>query len=238
MVKPTALLCAIGLTLALPVLAQVKKVESTTAEASTMERAQRQASNPLRAILEASRFQRKPADRDPPADDAVRRSAAPRSEVALVVTTAAAPASVLPAATREPAAAGTAVLAPMSGSPVATVAALDSIDAMATPTALSVAEGLLAVPPAGPAGADARPRIVKRVEPALPAGLIVTLPRGIEVIAELQLRRDGSVASVTLLPPAPRALQRHVTEALEQWRYEPMAEDRLHRVQLLFDIPP
>jgi hypothetical protein len=55
-----------------------------------------------------------------------------------------------------------------------------------------------------------------------------------EVTADLSLRTDGSVAAVTLGTSTPRAAARYLTAAFEQWRFAPLPEARVHRVQLVF----
>ena len=84
----------------------------------------------------------------------------------------------------------------------------------------------------------AKPRMLTMVTPDIPARVRMQAGRIGEVLVELNLRRDGSVAAATVLPPASRLIQRYVVEALEKWRYEPMAQDAVHRVQLVFDDEP
>ena len=61
----------------------------------------------------------------------------------------------------------------------------------------------------------------------------------LETVAKLSdkisLRTDGTVAGVELVSTTPRLLQRYITDALAQWRFAPLPEERLHRVQLVFD---
>ena len=56
-----------------------------------------------------------------------------------------------------------------------------------------------------------------------------------EVFADLQLRPDGTVSEVKLLPPVPRGWQSYIVSALERWRFEPLPASRVHRVQLVFE---
>ena len=78
------------------------------------------------------------------------------------------------------------------------------------------------------------PKLVTMLEPEIPPRLLIEGPRVTEIVADLSLRADGTVASVALLPGVPRAWQRYVVSALERWRFEPLPAARLHRVQLVF----
>ena len=83
-----------------------------------------------------------------------------------------------------------------------------------------------------------KPRMLNMVSPDIPARVLQQAGRIGEVLVDLALRRDGSVASVTVLPPASRLIQRYVVQALEKWVYEPMAQETVHRVQLVFNDEP
>jgi predicted P-loop ATPase/GTPase len=88
--------------------------------------------------------------------------------------------------------------------------------------------------PAAPV-VQVKPQIVSMVEPVIPVRVQDDVGRIGEVSVDLTIRADGSVAAVTVLPPAPRQIQRFVVAALEQWRYEPLPAERVHRVQLVFN---
>ena len=79
------------------------------------------------------------------------------------------------------------------------------------------------------------PKIVSMVEPVVTPALLDGVRRDTGVTAELTIRADGTVAHVNVLPPASRQLVRAMVAALEQWRFEPLAGERLHRVQLVFN---
>ena len=102
-------------------------------------------------------------------------------------------------------------------------------------TAVSDAPAISAVAPAATAAAlGIRPKLMTMIEPEIPPRLLSDSPRAVEIFADLALRPDGTVGSVTLLPGVPRAWQRYVTAALERWRFEPLPAGRVHRVQLIF----
>jgi hypothetical protein len=53
-------------------------------------------------------------------------------------------------------------------------------------------------------------------------------------MADLTILADGSVSQVKLATALPRALQRPIISAIEQWRFEPSQAQRTHRVQMVF----
>jgi hypothetical protein len=181
-----------------------------------MERAQRMADNPMRAILEAAKIRRRPGEGEADAA-AARDEAATRNAVA---PAAAAPDPVLSAAQLAPAA--TLAVAPLkAAAPFAGLA----------PVAQPLPE-MAALPPAAP------PKLLSMVEPAVPSRVMDQGPHVTEVLADLSLRADGSVADVVLLTQVPRTWRRYLIEALQQWRYEALTAPHTHRVQLVFDKQP
>lgn len=205
---------------------QATKAEGSESDAA-MERAKRAAAGPLKAIQQAARINRRRGEPEP-AVVAVAASAvtpAPATPAA-TATRAAEPAAalVLDVGARVPAAAPVVESAAISAEPLAPASAA------ALPSTGTVAQPLLDTPPVPP-------KLREMVEPAIPPALLSQVSRGAEVEAELSLRADGSVAAVTLLPPVPRGWQRHIVTALELWRYEAMAEARVHRVRLVFGSP-
>lgn len=196
---------------------------------AAMERAKRAAAGPLKAIQQASKIttrRRGEAEPAPGAAVVAASAALPAAAAAAPQPRAAEPAPaalVLDVDARVPAAAETPAVAPLAAGSLAPVAA----------TALpmgTLARPLLDTLPV-------QPKVLEMVEPNIPPALLAQAPRGVEVEAELSLRADGTVASVTLLPPVPRAWQRYIVTALERWRYEPLAEERVHRVRLVFGNP-
>lgn len=88
---------------------------------------------------------------------------------------------------------------------------------------------------AAPLGAaEIKPRLLSMIEPEVPQSVIDRLSRN-QVHVDMVIRTDGSVAGVVLASPAPRQLLRHVTEALERWKFEPLPSQRTHRVTLVFN---
>ncbi len=221
--------------LGLPVQAADAKAEPAEA-AAAMERAKRQAANPMKAILEASKVKRKVAgEPDPPS--AVANAAA--------ATTATSATTATTALLAVPRASGTATATAALSSATARNSSLvtqGAVAAEALPT-LTIAEPIApsaalpsaATPTAALAPGWAQPRLTDMVEPAIPARVLDDIGGLVEVRADLNLRADGSVASVTLVQPVPRQLARYVTTALERWRYAPLPADQVHRVQLVFN---
>lgn len=104
----------------------------------------------------------------------------------------------------------------------------------ATPVpAVANLAGLPAVP--NRALDPARIKLLSRVDPELPQRQLDELGRNAIVTVELTIRADGSVGNVAMVPPTPRGIQRAVVAALEQWRFEPLLSERVHRVQLIFN---
>lgn len=223
---------AVLLTLASAAWGQAARADSADSDAA-MERAKRAAAGPMKAIQQASKIRRRPGEPDAPASPAAPAAPAAGSSTVLAASAAAAPAVVAPVPLPERAAAPAAgrVLEGVVRMPtvavVAPLASRTSAPATATMPALVVSQPLLEALPV-------QPKVLSMVEPNIPSRLMDQGPRVAEVEAELSLRADGSVAEVVLVPPVPRAWQRYITTALEQWRFESMAGPRQHRVRLVF----
>ena len=239
-----AALCVALPLLALPAHAADAKAEAADA-AAAMERAKRQAANPMKAILEASKVKRKVVG-EPDLPSAVANIAA---ATAAATTTATATTPAPNAVTAPPAtlvalrASGIATAALSSASTrnstwaTAGTAAAEALPTLTTtePIAPSPVLPSAATPTAALAPGWVQPRLIDMVEPAIPARVLDDLGGLLEVRADLNLRADGSVASVTLVQPVPRQLTRYVITALERWRFAPLPADQVHRVQLVFN---
>lgn len=204
---------------ALPALAaDTKPVATPAAEAAAaMARAERQAANPLKAILQASKMKRKAgteADAAPaPANPSAATAAGATTATATVVLSAA---TVRNRSLLTEAGGASVALPTLQGHEHITLAQA------AAPSALALA-------------VQAPPRLIEMVEPAIPARVLDEIGALVDLRADLSLRADGSVAAVTLVQPVPRQLVRYVTEALQRWRYAPLPADQMHRVQLIFN---
>ena len=84
-------------------------------------------------------------------------------------------------------------------------------------------------------GSLAKVRLINRVDPALAQRQLDDMGRNALVTVDLTIRADGTVRNIAMVPPTPRGIQRAVLEALEQWRFEPLPEERVHRMQLIFN---
>lgn len=213
------------------VLAQAAgKPDAAAAAAAAMERAQRQAANPMRMILEASKARPKPpAEAAPIATNAA--TPAPRTDAGGSANVAARPPAAEPNAVSVEITISADALLRQPGA--GAVPALDTTSNASQTLATLATLPPLAMPavPVEPV----KPQIVSMVEPVIPARVQDDLGRIGEVFVDLTIRADGSVAAVALVPPAPRQIQRYVVLALEQWRYEPLPAERVHRVQLVFN---
>jgi Meckel syndrome type 1 protein len=209
-----------------------------------MERAERLAANPMKVILQASKIRRKA---DPAADAAEASAARPTGRaaeapaaVAAVAATAALPSRDTAPLTRSISAAVTeeaqAKKMPASLLPAPPAAAVPAIDAAPARMEAVPAIAKALAPQRVPLVAlPVRPTLVTMVEPDIPVRLLSDSGRVNEVMADLTLRPDGSVGAVALVSPVPRSWRAYITAALERWRFEPLPDALVHRVQLVFD---
>ena len=242
---------------AAPASASAPASAASAADAA-MERARRQAANPLRIILEASKTRRKPGEADAadtadaPSQRTVNTRVAPLTSAGGQIE-AAAIRQAQPATPRTPAVVATpaASPAPTPAPPVADAAPIEAQITLSSAALQSRADaapvaGLAPVVPASALGAlpapvsalppppPAAPKLITMVEPVLPARALVEAGSVRELPVDLVIRPDGTVASATVAAAAPRQLVRAVVQALEQWRFEPLPAERVHRVQLVF----
>ncbi len=225
---------------------QAAKPDSAEAKAA-MERAERLAANPMKVILQASKIRRKA---DPVADAAdasatraANRTAEAPSAVASMAATAslattrdAAPLTRSITATPAPAEEAQPKLMPASLLPAPVAAAVPAIDAVPARIESGPAIAKALAPQGVPLVAlPVRPTLVAMVEPDIPVRLLSDSGRVNDVMADLTLRPDGTVGAVALVSAVPRSWKSYITAALEQWRFEPLPNTRVHRVQLVFD---
>lgn len=229
-----------------PALAQTAtpaKAGTAAEAAAAMERAQRLAANPMRVILEAGKFKRKVGADDVTLEAAdaasLRRTAARGNAGAELVPAVARPAVDTVAAPPPAVQPRVAQPEPVIGVTSSTLSApQDAMPALESAGAQLV--NVAPLPPSAPALATlatlavAKPRLIESVDPVFPGRLIDDAALLTEVMADLTLRPDGGVAQVTLLGAVPRALQRSIVSALEQWRFAPLPSQQIHRVQLVF----
>lgn len=231
-------------------------------DAETATRAQRDAANPLRMIIEAGKLkvrQKSPeAEPEPAAKPAApARVAAPKppqvASPALVAAPSqptARPASTpVAAATAEPPPPVAAPAAPTDAEPTpATPAAVEALSTAAAPAAeasdatpaAQEPQLALAAPslPATPLPATAPRRtaleLVDYVEPVLNERLRRRLKGDGEVVVEFTIRADGSVADPAVRSASDKVLEEAALEAVRQWRYQPIPAAQPHAVQLVF----
>lgn len=201
--------------------------------AAAMERAQRIAANPMRAILQASKLT--------VASRAEAPGATPR---AVAVASALQAVSVVSPAVLVPAVAATPLVVAATkpvevlfktesqlGQPAATeVLALEATSAVASMTQPLTVPG----PSAALASSVTAPKLTRRVDPLLPQSVLDQIGPLREVKVHLNIQADGSVSDVAVQQPAPRQIVRYVQAAVAQWQFEPLPEPRAHVVQLVF----
>lgn len=176
-------------------------------------RVEREANNPLRMIIEASKIKpkAKPAEAVRPLDRSVP-VALPSAAVA-----ASAPAELpriaIPAGTVE--------------STVATVEVGAEAERATVPS--QPAPDPLSVPATGLAPLQ----LADMVEPVTPRMLLGKLRGEVQVVVSFTVRPDGSVVEPVVRSSSHPQMDDAVLEAVRQWRYQPIAAPRGHEVQLV-----
>jgi len=217
----------VPLALLLPLTAAVAQ------EAAPMARAERDASNPLRMIIEASKIKTARSR-------AVEPERVQRVVLKAPATTASAPAPA-PVAT-----ASTALPRPAttSAAPVALAAAEPPLtppqEAAPTPppaVPAPVIEEKIPPPEARPeptpAAEPAPLSLARMIEPVTPRPLIGKLRGDVEVVVAFTVNTDGSISGATVKSSSYRQMDASVLDAVQQWRYEPIPAPRAHMVQLV-----
>ena len=181
-----------------------------------------------------------------PQDITVRSAPAPPATLVETPAAAPAPAVVAPAPAPAPSPTPTPTPAATTVSTQITlssetlqsrsVAAVPGLE-RATPAAAQAMPAVPAAPAALPKVADTliKPKLVRRVDPELSQRLLDDMGRNAVVAVDLTIRADGSVGGVNLVTTVPTRVQRVVVGALEQWLFEPLASDRVHRIELVFN---
>ncbi len=226
---------------------------ASASESAVSERVRREASNPMRIILEAARIRRTAPEAE--TTPAARRSAAVTVTVAVAAAAVApAPPQAVPeiAAARLPALIRTAALTQAASIPAALPAPMPAV-AHELREAPVVVPQLLAAPPPAPPPAPlpapnvaprpqdlapaiaAAPRLLTMVNPEIPSNVLRRIGYPTEIAVQLTINRDGSVSNISLLSAALRSAEPYIAEALAQWKFEPVAEPRAHRLQLVFN---
>lgn len=175
-------------------------------------RVEREANNPLRMIIEASKIKPKvkPAETARPPERAA--PAVPPRPVA----SASAPAVL----TRRE----------VPGDKVESAVATVEVD---TESATSVVAPTIAPAEPPPAAALAPLQLADVVEPVTPRTLIGKLRGEIQVVVGFMVRADGSVVEPVIRSTSHPQMDAAVLEAVRQWRYQPIAAPRAHEVQLV-----
>lgn len=215
-------------------------------ESAVSERVRREAGNPLRLILEASRIRRAPAEAE--------TSPARRPVAGAPTGPAAVPTPPALAAVPSPEPAAPEPVLRTLAAPAETGGAIGRIvrDESLAPVSPVVPLALPAVPDRGPAAApvvpppqpvaaapaaaatSASPKLLTRVDPDIPSAVMRRLGYPAEFQVDLTILPDGSVRDVRMVSPAQRAAEPYVVEAMSQWRFERVAAPRLQRFSLVY----
>ena len=193
-------------------------------------RAQRDADNPLRMIIEASKIKPRAKAAEPArAPERIQVRATVAAPVEAVVPVPAAPVT---------AEAPAPILVPV----VAVARAPEPPVAEMPPPEprLAVPESMVSEPVVARAPAAVRQeplRIAAMVEPSIPRRLLDRVKGDIEVIVTFTVNTDGTVANAAVQSSTNRLVNPTVLEAVAQWRYAPLAAAREHVVQLVMRAP-
>jgi hypothetical protein len=225
--------------------AQAPKVDNSAEAAAAMERAQRSAANPMRAILQAGKINvAMRADAPAPAPAPRMVAVAPVAVAPVAAVTAVVTAGVAAAV---PAAQVSVVPSPVvafakpvevlfKADPLLNIVPATEVQALEAPVALvAVAAQLNAeAPTAALVGSVFTPKLKHRVDPVLPQNVLDQVGQVREVRVSLNINVDGSVSDVVVQQPVPRQMVRYVQAAVAQWLFEPIPAARAHQVQLVF----
>ena len=205
-----------------PVFAQSPSPTATAAEASAMERSQRQSDNVYRWI----KLHAEPLRKAEPAR--VRPKPESTGAVARKPDTSQ-PEAAAPQA-RPEALAGV-------DKPVTSAQAEALLEA--TPTGASVAASATASAPLAPAATvsevEVALRAIAQPQPEFPRELRSTVTQG-KVLLAFTVQPDGSVSEPTVLNTTNRRLSKPALEAVAQWRFEPIRIARIAQVEIAFDL--
>jgi hypothetical protein len=220
--------------------AQAPKVDNSAEAAAAMERAQRSAANPMRAILQAGKINvAMRADAPAPAPAPRMVAVAPVAAVTAVVTAgvaAAVPAAQVSVVPSPVVAFAKPVEVLFKADPLLNIVPATEVQALEAPVALvAVAAQLNAeAPTAALVGSVFTPKLKHRVDPVLPQNVLDQVGQVREVRVSLNINVDGSVSDVVVQQPVPRQMVRYVQAAVAQWLFEPIPAARAHQVQLVF----
>jgi TonB family protein len=202
-----------------PIAAQAQRAAPRDPDAAA--RAAREASNPLRIIIEASKLKSRATEAPVPEKRPVRP----------VRPVAAKPPTLVPVAAKEEAApvAMEAASQPPA-EPAAVVPALARAEPAPVPATLSLPAPVVPAPRLAP---PLPLKLVQLVEPSLSSMVVRRMRADAEVVVGFTVNADGTVSDVAVRSSPMQALDDAVVEAVSQWRYEPIGAARTHAVQLV-----
>jgi TonB family protein len=179
-------------------------------------RVEREANNPLRMIIEASKIKPKAKPAEPVRPFDRPAPAAVPSAAAGATAPAELPRVAVPAGTAE--------------STVATVEVGAEAERATVP---SPPEPDPLPSSAAPATVLAPLQLADMVEPITPRMLLGKLRGEVQVVVSFTVRADGSVVEPVVRSSSHPQMDEAVLEAVRQWRYQPIAAPRGHEVQLV-----
>jgi protein TonB len=213
--------------------ATLVKAQALNPDPAAASRVARDANNPMRVILEASKLKVriKPDVDDAPAPEkrVVRTPVSRPAAAPTAVAKAAAPAVAVPAASQAAAAAVAPVAASVNPHAQMMAKAAESVpmpSALAAPAPIVPVPKPLALPPVPL-------KLAQLVEPEVPPAVMRRMRSDVNVVIGLTVNADGSVSDVVIKSNPMKVLDTAIIDAVRQWRYNPIGEPRTHAVQLV-----
>jgi protein TonB len=207
--------------------ATLVNAQTANPDPAAASRVARDADNPMRVILEASKLKVriKPETEDaPPPEKRVVRT--PASRPAAVAKATAPAAAVPPGASQAAAAQAPAPVNPPAQMMAKAAESVPMPSALATPAPIVPAPKPLALPPIPL-------KLAQLVEPEVPSSVMRRMRSDVTVVIGLTVNADGSVSDVVIKSNPMKALDPAIIDAVRQWRYNPIDEPRTHAVQLV-----
>ena len=218
-------------------LAQAAAQPPEIDESKIPEWVKRQARSPYKVIIESNAVKAKPAPAPapaPPKDDAkVVAKKSPVKAAAPAASEAAGKSPPLAAAAASNSSAARPAAAEQTLGDSATSGVAPTAAASALPAAAELEMRTARLAPA----AEPQPlTLVKRVEPALSAGLLDGRLATAKVVVAFTVTTSGEVANLSVASTSDPRLNRSVLRAVQAWRYAPIPEPREHMVSFAFSV--
>ena len=231
------ILCGLFALWSCAALAQAAAQQPEIDESKIPEWVKRQARSPYKVIIESNAVKAKPAPTPapaPPKDDAkvvAKKSPVKAAAPAASEATGESPPLAATAASNSSAARPAAAEQTLGDSATSGVAPAAAAPELPAAPELEMRTAGLAT------AAEPQPlTLVKRVEPALSAGLLDGRLATAKVVVAFTVTTSGEVANLSVASTSDPRLNRSVLRAVQAWRYAPIPEPREHMVSFAFSV--